>query len=538
MLFSQFLHVALALAAAFHLPANASPVGAANELPVVDLGYALFQAVDTTEPVYSFTNIRYATAPRFSKPIYPPPTNRSQINNGTVQSTCPQAYPAWEYAAIDYLNGDEDLTNYTTAELEDPSLVPGIVYYDEDCLHLDIQVPQDFYDNHSTSDNSSLLPIVVWIHGGGFVQGDKSTDGNGTGLITRAKQLGSDGIMFVAINYRLGMFGWLPAETPDDTANLGLHDISTALQWVQDYAHLFGGDANQVTILSESAGCGVAISLLATWCEEEPIPLPFHQVVLQSPWTGLGSNNTWRTSYQKVFQTANASTLDQLRQLDTKTAQGVNYDVVTSSPYGSFTFSPVFNWTSLTSRSDNVSFVVGSNSAEGVLFAAPNTKDEDDYLNAIQAIVPDVSYDILQELTDELYPSEDFDNQLDRLRITLADLTIHCNAYKVLSAYPHSSYDYQYAIGDGLHSSDLWYTFYDNDPDTLPEENITVAEVFQGYLVSFFLGDSPPVAGVQGLPVLPLWAGNEAINYTTSGIILEPAAWINGTICDKWSQVL
>lgn len=62
---------------------------------------------------------------------------------------------------------------------------------------------------------------------------------------------GSDGIIFVAPNYRLGAFGWLAGESLDainGTANVGLHDQRLALEWVQSNIHLFGGDPTQVTL--------------------------------------------------------------------------------------------------------------------------------------------------------------------------------------------------------------------------------------------------------------------------------------------------
>jgi carboxylesterase type B len=157
------------------------------------------------EAVYTFSNIRYATANRFAKPTYPPPTDRSHMFNGSRQSICPQAYPAWQFSAINFLDG-EDLSNATAEELISPGLLPPVAYTNEDCLHLDVQVPKAVFDRLKKSKDTPLLPIIVYIHGGGYVQGHKSADGDGKGLIARATELGSDGVMYVALNYRLGMF--------------------------------------------------------------------------------------------------------------------------------------------------------------------------------------------------------------------------------------------------------------------------------------------------------------------------------------------
>ena len=99
-----------------------------------------------------------------------------------------------------------------------------------------------------------LTTILVWIYGGGFSTGDKSVlnGGGPSGLIHRS----NDSIIYVALNYRLGAFGWLSGPTfqQSGTANAGLHDQQFALKWVQKYIHLFGGDPGKVTVMGQSAG--------------------------------------------------------------------------------------------------------------------------------------------------------------------------------------------------------------------------------------------------------------------------------------------
>jgi carboxylesterase type B len=101
----------------------------------------------------------------------------------------------------------------------------------------------------------------VEIFGGGYVRGDKVAAGKGqgegspAGLIKRS----NDSIVYVALNYRLGAFGWLAGpdfESQGGKSNAGLLDQRMALEWVQKYIHLFGGDPEQVTVLGESAGGG------------------------------------------------------------------------------------------------------------------------------------------------------------------------------------------------------------------------------------------------------------------------------------------
>jgi para-nitrobenzyl esterase len=111
----------------------------------------------------------------------------------------------------------------------------------EDCLNLNVWTPPP---------SNERRPVLVWIHGGGFV--------NGSGDIYAARQLASRGnIVVVTINYRLGALGFLahPALGPAGAVgNYGLADQQAALRWVRDNIANFGGDPGKVTIAGESAG--------------------------------------------------------------------------------------------------------------------------------------------------------------------------------------------------------------------------------------------------------------------------------------------
>ena len=113
----------------------------------------------------------------------------------------------------------------------------------EDCLYLNVFTP-----NVLNNDQTSLKPVMVWIHGGGFTEGDAST------LIDPEYLLDQD-VVFVSIQYRLGLLGFLAVENSTDlTGNLGLKDQQEALRWVQRNIVFFGGDPAKVTIFGVSAG--------------------------------------------------------------------------------------------------------------------------------------------------------------------------------------------------------------------------------------------------------------------------------------------
>lgn len=123
----------------------------------------------------------------------------------------------------------------------------------EDCLQLNVFAPK----------GARRAPVMVWIHGGAHVVG--------AGWIYNGEAFARDGVVFVAINYRLGALGYFahPALTkaaaPDEPlGNYGQMDQIAALKWVKRNIAAFGGDPDDVTVLGESAGGVSTLDLLAT----------------------------------------------------------------------------------------------------------------------------------------------------------------------------------------------------------------------------------------------------------------------------------
>ncbi|MFH8562231.1 carboxylesterase/lipase family protein [Streptomyces sp. NPDC017988] len=118
----------------------------------------------------------------------------------------------------------------------------------EDCLSVNVWTP-------APGRTGGRLPVMVWIHGGAFRNGAGSLPAyDGT-------RLAADGVVCVALNYRLGAEGFLLL--PDGTANLGLLDQIAALEWVRDNIAGFGGDPDNVTVFGQSAGA-ISITALMT----------------------------------------------------------------------------------------------------------------------------------------------------------------------------------------------------------------------------------------------------------------------------------
>ncbi|GFO18162.1 carboxylic ester hydrolase [Plakobranchus ocellatus] len=141
----------------------------------------------------------------------------------------------------------------------------------EDCLYLNIYTP-------ARASSAGLLPVMVFIHGGGYFLGVGSTY-NGTMLARRGD------VVVVTINYRLGVLGFLSTEDSVMPGNYGLLDQIHALRWVKDNIAQFGGNPNSVTIFGESAGSG-SVSLLVLSPLAKGL---FHRAIMESgvslsPW--------------------------------------------------------------------------------------------------------------------------------------------------------------------------------------------------------------------------------------------------------------
>lgn len=269
----------------------------------------------------------------------------------------------------------------------------------EDCLYLNILTPAT-----SAEDN---LPVMVWIHGGGFITGSAlSPDGT---------QIAKRGIVYVSIEYRTGALGFLALpelskESPRGiSGNYGLMDQILALKWVKNNIARFGGNPDKVTIFGESAGA-IAVSML---CASPLTKGLFVGAISESggsfcPIDSVRNDNNGIRDLKGAEQFGldfmrrmGAKSLDELRSMspdkwisDSRTTgvggfwPTVDGYVITDDQYKLYQKGE-FN---------DVNVMIGTNSDEGSMFVRPTT------VEAYQQLVRD-SYGPYAEKVLALYPA-------------------------------------------------------------------------------------------------------------------------------------
>jgi para-nitrobenzyl esterase len=189
------------------------------------------------------------------------------INNGNVKAFLGLPYAAPPVGELRWKapeppakwKGTRDATKFG-AHCAQGRVFDDMVFQDsgpsEDCLFLNVYAPADATDK-------SKLPVMFWIHGGGYA-GGASSEPRHNGDFLPLK-----GVVLVTINYRLGVFGFLVTdelakEANGAAGNYGLLDMVAALHWVNANIKNFGGDPGNVTIFGESAGSFAVSTLMAS----------------------------------------------------------------------------------------------------------------------------------------------------------------------------------------------------------------------------------------------------------------------------------
>lgn len=509
-----------------------------------------------------FSNIPYAQQPtghlRFQK-VSLPSGSSSTVNNGSTDIICMQAYPEWivQLQAEAYGVSTETMEQILYAQSGQT----------EACLVLDVYVPTTVFDGNATSKGSltillldempadttpsTLAPVLLWMHGGGFTYGSKTSTGSPAGIIARSNLNSSEGIIFVSINYRLGMFGWLSG--PDVTPNLGLYDQRVAFDWVQKYIGLFGGDPDQVTIIGESAGAASAVHHITAYGGDDT--LPFQQAIIQSPAFQFNINQTYAydLTLSEATNLTNASitSVSELTVLDSDTLHAVNFYVVLGATTGKFnygvspdgTYVPNYPQVLLAEGKFNTAIKVmpAHNSLEAAPFVPTTISTEADLVAQIESVYPEISNETLTTILD-LYPLSDYSNSQFLRAVQIAsDSYFSCTTRYLGLAFDNQTYNYLFAYPPGYHAEDTSYTFFNGDTSTSDDGypvDVDLAYALQDYIVGFTLSGDPNDSPAGTALEFPIY-GNDAtvVEFASSGLLTTTDDMKNDR-CSWWQQAM
>ena len=273
---------------------------------LINLGYAKYQGYSNpASGLNIWKGIRYAAPPtgnlRWKPPRLPETEAGLPVHQASnVGPMCPQAYPS----------------------------VPGVPFVpgDEDCLFLNVYAPS----------GARNLPVLVWIHGGGYGLGDGTQD------MTDIINANNKGFVVVSIQYRLGAFGFLASKEVRNkgVVNAGILDQAFALSWVKLFICQFGGDPLSVTISGESAGAS-SVMYHGLAVNGGLGSLLFDKSIAASPYLPFQYNFDAAVPTSKYYAFSQAAgcpgtgnVLSCLRGKDSATLQQANFAITQQSTYG------------------------------------------------------------------------------------------------------------------------------------------------------------------------------------------------------------
>ncbi|TFK73212.1 alpha/beta-hydrolase [Pluteus cervinus] len=548
-LFLAFAHTQVAI--------GATAVGNSTN-PIIDLGYAKYQGfVDPTSGNTQFLGIRYAAAPvgnlRWRAPQTPAKTS------GILQANAqpPQCFNAG--AGLENVTPFRNPNPFAPARRSEPvgkrDIIPTVS--SEDCLHLNV------YSPGILDPNANKLPVVVWIHGGGYMAGNAS-EFNGDDLITDAE----GGVVVVIIQYRLGVFGFLPGTQVQEGGDLnaGLLDQHFALQWVHKHITKFGGDPTKVTIWGESAGAGSVLQHIVAQDGKTNPPL-FRAGISSSLYLPPQYNFNDPIAedlYSEVVSltgcTSATNTLNCLRGLNDGLLQGANVNISESVFFGTFVFVPVVDGTFIVRRPseslkmgrvNGEAVLAVTNAFEGTLFVNLSTAGFVQSNNYAAQLFPELGNQQIQAAAAQ-YAS--VGTPINQAIGIMGESIFICPTYYLLMAFEGRGFKGEFAIPPGEHGQDVAYYFFSQNPNGVPGFSNPVfdksfAESFLNFAMS--LNPNVKVGIADATPHWDVWRNANGVaavgdgvemlfNMTAAGApVIQPITTSSSLLerCNFWESV-
>ncbi|RYP89168.1 hypothetical protein DL770_004540 [Monosporascus sp. CRB-9-2] len=483
--------------------------------------------------VDSFAGIPFAEPPVGPLRLRPPRTLNSSL--GTFDATglgpsCPQMF----------FSTEGELLSPVLGELLNTPLFQTVTGQTEDCLTMKVQRP-------AGTASDAKLPVLFWIFGGAFQLGSPHTY-DATSLILNGLARDKP-FIFVAVNYRVGGFGFLPGKEvlEDGASNLGLLDQRMGLEWVADNIAAFGGDPEKVTIWGESAGAISVFDQMALYGGDNTYNgKPLFRAAIMNSGSVAPADMVDCPKGQAVYDTvvnaagcsSASNTLECLREADYDTFLDATNSVPGVLSYNSIALSylPRPDGVVLVDSPDvlaasgqyaAVPMIIGDVEDEGTLFSLfqPNITTHEEIVDYLATLLfHGASREELDEfvstydrsitagspfrtgILNNVYPG------FKRLAAILGDLTFTLSRRVFLNAtlaanpdVPSWSYLASYSYGTPIlgtfHGSDILQVIYGVLPNF-------ASAAFHSYYISFLYGMDPNEGTGDEFPEWPRWSEN------------------------------
>ncbi|QDG53850.1 carboxylesterase family protein [Persicimonas caeni] len=427
----------------------------------------------------------------------------------------------------------------------------------EDCLKLNVWAPG--------LGDAEPKPVMVWLHGGGFVGGSSRQTGNSGRPLFDGEDLARNGVVVVTLDYRLGALGFLAHESfiGDDptypaAGNYGLLDQIRALEWLQANIAQFGGDPDNITLFGQSAGAA-SICTLMTLPQAEGL---FDRAIMQS---GYCPGWLRKLDERQVRQEAAteqgarlaqavgcADSADVAQCLRSKPAEDLVQAFVlpedsTERPEG---FSPILDGHLIQQSprqvveqggAHSIPLVIGVNSDEGSFygFQDRNMTDEE-YETRLAELFPTLDHVIIRE-----YPSNDYLEPWRALADVWGDAIIVCPSRRLARQHRAAGNDVftyyfthvdsvgsQYSLG-AYHTAELPYVFGELSGPNGKDDDVRLSRVMQSWWTSFAIDGSP---GTVDELQWPIYEASADSGVDLSGEYLGLKSNFRAEYCDFWDE--
>lgn len=499
-------------------PAAQSPTGEVQ----IDAGKIRGLIVGPSHDIHAFKGIPFAAPPvgerRWREPVRP--ENWDGVRDCfTFGNACPQRTPQMMKAI--------------------PQMAINAPY-SEDCLYLNVWRP--------AKPKAEKLPVLVWIHGGGYTMGAASQP------LYDGESLASKGVVVVSMNYRLGPFGFLahPALSKEhphkSSGNYGILDQIEALRWVQRNIASFGGDPKRVAIFGESAGGGSVLALMVSPLAKDLFQGAIAQSAPEMNLAHLKKSTSDRASAEQVGVeliekcglSANPTT-EEMRALDAdllvKTFPSLEVDRKPELELRGIPLpmAPIVDETIIPNM-PNAVFAAGQENPVPMIIG--NTRDEMTMF-FVQTPTPDEASVFQEKIKEDFgpgaaalikaFPATDKKSIRDAAVHLVSDMVFGAQARHAARLHAKNGYPtYRYVFSRGSkqfplsamgahHACELAYLF--GQPAKPDETDKKVVDLLQGYWINFADKSNP---NGEGLPEWPAFAlGKDTLIEIEDGVAVH-----------------